>query len=82
MNGVRLERENTYVNVKGNVAYAAYQWTFTAEMDGKPAGSRGHTTLVLEKRGDRWLIVHNHTSVVEQAQIKPVEAPKPLAPKP
>jgi uncharacterized protein (TIGR02246 family) len=80
MQGVRLERENTYVNVKGNVAYAAYQWTFSAEMDGKPAGSRGHTTLILEKRGDRWLIVHNHTSVVEQAQIKPVEMPTPVKP--
>lgn len=80
MQGVRLERENTYVNVKGNLAYAAYQWTFSAEMDGKPAGSRGHTTLILEKRGDRWLILHNHTSVVEQAQIKPIEVPKPLKP--
>ena len=78
---VRLDRFNTVIRVKGTLAWAAYQWEFSAAMEDKPLGARGHTSLMLEKRGDRWLIVHNHTSIVEQAQIKE-STPPPAAPKP
>jgi len=27
-----------------------------------------HTTLIFEKRNDNWLIVHNHTSLVQASQ--------------
>ncbi len=75
-----LDRLNTYVNVKGNIAWAAYQWQFSALVDGKPTSARGHTTLILEKRNDRWLIVHNHTSIVpEVRETAPAPPPKPAA---
>jgi ketosteroid isomerase-like protein len=70
---VRVERFNTVITVRGTYARAAYQWEASGVADGRSFGARGHTTLVLEKRGDRWLIVHNHTSIVEQA--KPKEVP-------
>ena len=73
----RLERSNTYTIVRGNVAWAVYQWAFNAVVDGKPTSARGHTTLVLEKRKDRWVIVHNHTSLVPEPT-----PPQPAAPKP
>jgi ketosteroid isomerase-like protein len=72
---VRLDRRNTYVRVEGNVAWASYQWDFAAIVDGKPSAARGQTTLILERRGDHWLIVHNHTS-----QICPPDAPAPATP--
>ena len=79
--GMRLERTNTAITVRGNIAWAAYQWDFTAMVDGRQTSARGHTTLVLEKRGDRWLIVHNHTSLVPE--VKPPEAsPLTAPPKP
>lgn len=78
---VRLERRNTFIHAKGTLAWAAYQWEFEAMVDGKPSGARGHTTLVLEKRGERWLIVHNHTSLVAEAQV-PEPAQPPAPPKP
>jgi ketosteroid isomerase-like protein len=66
-NQVRLERTNTLIRVTGNVAWACYQWDFSGIVDGKPSGARGQTTLILEKRNDAWIIVHNHTSIVETA---------------
>ena len=68
MQGGRMDRRNTLIAVRGNIAWAIYQWDFAAMVDGRQAGARGHTTLVFEKRGDRWLVVHNHTSVVSETQ--------------
>lgn len=75
MHSVRLERRNTFVQVKGTLAWAAYQWEMEAIADGNPFGARGHTTLTLEKRGGAWLIILNHTSMVETAQPKPQTQP-------
>jgi ketosteroid isomerase-like protein len=60
---VRLDRLNTFIKVSGAVAWSCYQWDFSGTVDGQPMTTRGQTTLVFEKRNDRWLIVHNHTSV-------------------
>jgi ketosteroid isomerase-like protein len=65
---VRLDRLNTLVRVDGNFAWASYQWDFSGVVDGTPTTAEGQTTLVLEKRGDKWIVVHNHTSVVPGAQ--------------
>lgn len=64
MQQVRLDRSNTYIKVSGTVAWACYQWDFGAVVNGEPTGSQGQTTLVLEKRNNHWVIVHNHTSFV------------------
>lgn len=80
-NQVRLERSNTLVRVTGNMAWACYQWEFSGIVDGQPSGARGQTTLILAKRNDAWIIVHNHTSIVETAlQPSPAAtAPAPAA---
>jgi len=79
MQTVRMDRQNTYVKVDGNVAWANYQWDFEATVDGQPTAARGHTSLVLEKREGRWVIVHNHTSLVAQspAIAAPANSPPP-----
>src|SRR5579885_1475330 len=76
---VRLDRSNTLIRLApgGNTAWACYQWEFTALVDGVPTTAFGHTTLVLEKRNDAWLIVHNHTSLVQSSQAA---APQPQSP--
>jgi ketosteroid isomerase-like protein len=71
---VRLDRVNTYIKVNGAVGWACYQWDFSGVVDGQPMSSRGQTTLMFEKRNDRWLIVHNHTSV---AQGEPASTAQP-----
>ena len=63
MQQVRMDRSNTFIKVSGTVGWACYQWDFGGTVDGQAAATRGQTTLVLEKRSDRWVIVHNHTSM-------------------
>ncbi len=70
MQQVRLERSNTLIRVapSANFAWACYQWDFSAIVDGTASAAQGQTSLVLEKRGDNWVIVHNHTSLVQASQ--------------
>ena len=76
---VRMDRTNTYIKVSGAVGWACYQWDFSGTVDGLPSTAQGQTTLVLEKRNGRWLIVHNHTSLV-QAPQPAVPASTPATP--
>ncbi len=86
MKQVRMDRSNTYIKVSGTVAWACYQWDFAGVVDGQPSASQGQTTVVLEKRSNRWVIVHNHTSLASAPPsaappAKPADAPaKPAAP--
>jgi ketosteroid isomerase-like protein len=77
--GVRLERTNTFTKVLGTNAWCTYQWEFTGQVDGLPSSAVGQTTLVLERRGTKWLIVVNHTSVAPAPQ-RPVPASAAPAP--
>lgn len=70
--GVRIERSNTYIKVNGNSAWASYQFLYIAvASEGKIVQFRGHTTLVLNKAGDRWVIAVNHSSVVDSTTSGP-----------
>ena len=76
---VRLDRSNTLIRIapSATVAWACYQWEFTAMVDGSPSAADGQTTLVLEKRADDWVIVHNHTSLVQASQPAAPANPAP-----
>ncbi len=83
MQQVRMDRSNTYIKLNGNFAWACYQWEFSAVVDGQPSAARGQTTLVLEKRNNHWVIVHNHTSLAPTAQpIAPANTPQIVQPQP
>jgi ketosteroid isomerase-like protein len=78
MQQVRLDRYNSYVKVSGAVGWACYQWEFAGTVDGQPSPALGQTTLVLEKRNNHWVIVHNHTSLVQGTPpATPVGTPSP-----
>lgn len=81
---VRMERSNTLIRIapNGNFAWACYQWEFTGVVDGTGSSSVGQTTLVLEKRGDNWLIVHNHTSIVQSTTPAAPASAAPQQPAP
>lgn len=85
MQQVRMDRSNTYIKVSGNVGWACYQWDFSALVDGQLVQSRGQTTVVVEKRNNHWIIVHNHTSVppgAQQSAPASTNAPQPAPAKP
>lgn len=84
MQQVRMDRSNTLIRIapSGNVAWACYQWEFSGIVDGAPSAADGQTTLIFEKRGEDWIIVHNHTSLVQSSQpsVPAHPAPQPAAP--
>jgi ketosteroid isomerase-like protein len=73
--GMQLIRRNTFIFSNGDVAWATYEWEFDSSINGQPYSARGQTTLVFNKVGTSWLIVHNHTS-----QICPDAAPAATQP--
>ena len=78
--GMQLIRKNTVVYFRADFAWASYQWELLATVDGQPFSARGQTTLVFGKTGDKWLIVHNHTSQVCETGSQPAGAPATPAP--
>ncbi len=83
MQQVRMDRTNTYTKLNGNFAWACYQWEFSAVVDGHPAAARGQSTLIMEKRDNHWVIVHNHTSLAPTSEpIAPANTPQIVQPKP
>lgn len=87
--GMQLVRRNTVIFVHADVAWASYQWEFASMLNNAPVNARGQTTLILNKIGDNWMIVHNHTSQIcdipapatqpasQQPQNQPAAPPKP-----
>jgi len=82
MQQVRLDRSNTYIKVNGATAWACYQWEFAAVINGTPSEARGQTTYVMVKKDNRWLIAHDHTSLVQSALQPKPNAPPASAPTP
>jgi ketosteroid isomerase-like protein len=79
MEQVRMDRSNTLIRIApdGLFAWACYQWDFSANVDGRPMAAEGQTSLVLEKRNAAWVIVHNHTSLVQASQPSAPASPAP-----
>jgi ketosteroid isomerase-like protein len=73
--GMQLIRRNTFIFVHGDISWTSYQWQFDGMYSGRPFTARGQTTLVLNKVGENWVIVHNHTS-----EICPGQAASPPPP--
>jgi ketosteroid isomerase-like protein len=83
MQQVRMDRMNTFTKVAGNFGWVCYQWDFAAIVDGQPSSAQGQTTLILEKRNNHWVIVHNHTSLVlpvNPSGTQPKPQPQPDKP--
>jgi ketosteroid isomerase-like protein len=72
VSGARMDRSNTLIKVNGNSAWATFQFIYAAQMEGKVVQFRGHTTLILAKQVDRWVITLNHSSVVDSTLPEPV----------
>jgi len=72
--GTQIERSSTLIKVNGSLAWATYQFVYAAQMEGKSVQYHGHTTLVLIKQADRWVITLNHSSVVDSLPPEPAPA--------
>jgi len=78
-------RRNTNIFFRSDFAWATYQWEFDATVDNRPMTAHGQTTLIFAKTGDKWLIVHNHTSQIcdmspQIPAAPPQNNPQPVKP--
>jgi len=48
------------VTVRGNTAWLTYYWSDSGEVKGKRFTSRGKSTRIFVKEGDKWLCIHSH----------------------
>ena len=67
----KMDRSNTLIKVNGNFAWATYQFVYAAMKDNQVAQFRGHTTLILARQADRWVITLDHSSVVDSSLPAP-----------
>ena len=65
--GGRMDRSNTFIKVNGNSAWATYQFVYVTTVGNSMMEYRGHTTLILNRQADRWVITLNHSSVVDSS---------------
>ncbi len=52
------------VRLAGGSAWVTFSYRLAGVVDGGPVAARGVGTMVLQKLGGRWLVVHSHTSSV------------------
>jgi len=76
----RMDRSNTLIKVNGNSAWATYQFLYSAATDGKISVFHGHTTILLNRQGERWVIVLNHSSIVDSTTANPPASTNSAAP--
>jgi len=62
MKNFRYRPSDIEARVVGNMAWAIFRYTLTAEMGTRQADIVGRGTAILERRGSRWVIRHTHTS--------------------
>ncbi|MEJ7623838.1 MAG: nuclear transport factor 2 family protein [Pyrinomonadaceae bacterium] len=62
------------VKTSGNLAFATFKYTLSADMGTRKVNSGGLGTAVLEKQGGKWRIVHWHSSAPRQ---RPSPTPAP-----
>lgn len=61
---VHTDMHQAEVIVRGGVAWITYYWTDSGQSDGKRFTSRGKSTRIFVKEGDRWLCIHGHYTAV------------------
>ena len=64
-----LEYKWISISAADNVAWAAIDAIFKAKVEVENLKFQSRVTKVLEKRGDRWLIVQGHFSFPDQSQF-------------
>lgn len=76
MKNVKFPFEDIRIHVNGKLAWVTFNYKMSGESRGRAFDNAGAATLVLEKRGSDWLVVHQHTSA-KRRPAAPVPAKPP-----
>lgn len=63
--GVHTEMHQPSVSVRGDVAWITYYWTDHGTINGERFTSRGKSTRIFVRDGERWLCIHGHYTAVQ-----------------
>ena len=61
---IHTEMHQPEVTIMGNVAWITYYWTDSGITDGERFATRGKSTRIFVKEGERWLCIHDHYTSV------------------
>lgn len=59
---IQVSEETIHISPEEETAWATNQWVFNGKIGGQPMVMNLRCTWILEKRQDRWVIVHFHKS--------------------
>ncbi|WP_420322923.1 YybH family protein [Flagellimonas sp.] len=62
--GIHTEMDEPLITINGNVAWITYYWRDEGITDGVPFNSRGKSTRIFVKEGDKWLCIHGHNTLL------------------
>ena len=66
--GIHIQMPWLSISAAGHVAWAAGDCICDVVADGHELHLAGRYTTVLEKRGEKWLIIHSHLSIPDATQ--------------
>lgn len=67
---VRTWMKEPKVTVRGDTAWITYFWEDEGTSKGKPFATRGKSTRIFVKEGNKWLCIHGHYTLLEDEEAK------------
>ncbi|NNE97494.1 MAG: nuclear transport factor 2 family protein [Pyrinomonadaceae bacterium] len=62
---VHTEMKEPKVTIRGDVAWITYFWEDEGTSKGEPFASKGKSTRIFVKEGNKWLCIHGHYTLLE-----------------
>ncbi len=64
--GIHTEMEDPRITINGDVAWIVYYWRDSGITNQKAFASRGKSTRIFVKEGDKWLCIHGHYTLLPE----------------
>lgn len=61
---IHTEMIDPIVTIKENIAWIVYYWSDKGLTNGKPFSSKGKSTRIFVKEGEKWLCIHGHYTLL------------------
>lgn len=61
---IHTEMIDPIVTIKENIAWIVYYWSDNGLTNGKPFSSKGKSTRIFVKEGEKWLCIHGHYTLL------------------
>ncbi len=62
--GIHTDMISPQVSIRGDVAWLTYYWSDYGTTNGEPFASKGKSTRIFVKEGEKWLCIHGHYTLL------------------